>query len=564
MRFDLEKYHRTRQVSPFRIVLILLVVNLFLGLLVLAFPTGERWFGEHFKLQFVSGSDLFHANEERYVDLDTVLSGLNLEGDTSSFDQEIIAEADSLITEPELEKRIQYNGDSTALNTFFKALWALESGEPELFRILHYGDSQLEGDRISDYLRNKLQLRFGGKGPGIVLPIDVSRSRLSVLQSESRDWKKYAIYGKTRHPKGWYGIGGSSYEYTGAVPVKVAEDTIIKKVFDSLVPLKSTVKTLKKDTFLSDSAMVEVKMVPFDSSAFHFDTVYKPIYEKRLVESSWLRYRCARGSYPLVRTFNRVELMYSAVDSCLLTVKVDSLVKRFKIGPTNGVRKLVLHTGMVGEEVKLNFTGFSPTIYGVFLDGQQGIAVDNFPMRGSSGTGFSSIRRDYYTSQLKQAGVKLIVMQYGINVVPNPVKNYDFYERMFLAELKAIRAAYPDVSILVIGPSDMSRKRGGVYESYPNVTKIRDAMRNAAFASDCAFWDLYAAMGGENSMISWVENSPSLASKDYTHFNIRGARFVGEMFYDALLSSYIDWKKRTLVPASDQKVGVPLKSKNAS
>ena len=35
-------------------------------------------------------------------------------------------------------------------------------------RIMHYGDSQLEMDRISSVLRQKLQERFGGCGPGMV------------------------------------------------------------------------------------------------------------------------------------------------------------------------------------------------------------------------------------------------------------------------------------------------------------------------------------------------------------------------------------------------------------
>ena len=35
-------------------------------------------------------------------------------------------------------------------------------------RIIHYGDSQLEGDRISGYLRNRLQQLYGGSGLGFI------------------------------------------------------------------------------------------------------------------------------------------------------------------------------------------------------------------------------------------------------------------------------------------------------------------------------------------------------------------------------------------------------------
>jgi hypothetical protein len=89
----------------------------------------------------------------------------------------------------------------------------------------------------------------------------------------------------------------------------------------------------------------------------------------------------------------------------------------------------------------------------------------------------------------------------------------------------------------------MSRKWAGTYQSYPNIPLIRDAMRNAAFKNSCAFWDLYEAMGGENSMVAWVNNEPPLAGKDFTHFSHKGAEFVGEMLYNALISEYIEWKK---------------------
>ena len=44
-------------------------------------------------------------------------------------------------------------------------------GEKLPVRILYFGDSQIENDRITSVLREKLQDRFGGKGPGFV-PLD--------------------------------------------------------------------------------------------------------------------------------------------------------------------------------------------------------------------------------------------------------------------------------------------------------------------------------------------------------------------------------------------------------
>jgi lysophospholipase L1-like esterase len=558
LQLDSEKYHNSKQVKPATIVWMLVLLNLVLGLMVLLFPESERSFvfngtppfvhlhdesdsnsKEDVKLQFVSATDLFYPKERIVVDLDSVLGNLAL--DTMVEDTVVV---DTSFKEPEIDKKIQYvKIERSVLYGFFEALLEVENGSEKLIRILHYGDSQLEGDRISDYLRNKMQNRFGGYGPGIVLPIDVSHSRVSIRQSESRDWEKYAIYSRKRHPKRHYGIGGSSYMFTGKYFVKIGEDTLYQNVYDSMISKKKLLVKPKLDTTpKNDSSMFEIVEIPFDSTKFHIDTVYKPIYERKNTEYSWLRFRCASRSYPRVRKFNQVQLLYSSDDTVNLIVSVDGIDRIKHLPPAPYGSKRLIHQGWVTNEVMLKFTGASPVVFGVLLDGESGVAVDNFPMRGSSGTGYSMINKSIYKRQLESANVNLIIMQYGINVIPNPQKNYDFYKRMFSSELAAIKQANPGVNILVIGPSDMSRKVAGEYVSYPNITKVRDAMQQAASDNDCAFWDLYSVMGGENAMVGWVNNKPALAAKDYTHFNSRGATYIGEMLFNAIMSDYTVWK----------------------
>jgi hypothetical protein len=64
---------------------------------------------------------------------------------------------------------------------------------------------------------------------------------------------------------------------------------------------------------------------------------------------------------------------------------------------------------------------------------------------------------------------------------------------------------------------------------------VNDALRTNTLAQGGAYWDLYRAMGGRNSMVSWVEAEPPLAATDYTHFSIQGANKVAELFYEALV-----------------------------
>jgi hypothetical protein len=88
----------------------------------------------------------------------------------------------------------------------------------------------------------------------------------------------------------------------------------------------------------------------------------------------------------------------------------------------------------------------------------------------------------------------------------------------------------------------MSLRENGKYITYPGLEAIRDALRNAALESGFGFWDLYEAMGGKNSMPSFVNANPALASPDYIHFNNLGINLVAEMFYNALMVEYSEFE----------------------
>jgi hypothetical protein len=68
-----------------------------------------------------------------------------------------------------------------------------------------------------------------------------------------------------------------------------------------------------------------------------------------------------------------------------------------------------------------------------------------------------------------------------------------------------------------------------------------EQMKKATMESGSAFWNLYAGMGGQNSMPSWVEKG--LAGNDYIHFSNQGAKIASQLFYDAFIAEYAKWNK---------------------
>ncbi|GHT57423.1 hypothetical protein AGMMS49982_24360 [Bacteroidia bacterium] len=183
-------------------------------------------------------------------------------------------------------------------------------------------------------------------------------------------------------------------------------------------------------------------------------------------------------------------------------------------------------------------------IYGLAADGMSGVAVDNIPFRGSSGTFFTQIDTILMASMFKELNAQLILLEFGGNMTPaiKGPKSVTAYQETMSKQIACIKAMCPQAKIILIGPADMSTKINGNLQTYPYLEQTIAALREAALQNGVAFWNMYEVMGGRNSMIKWVQNAPSLASTDYIHFNAKGADRIAELFYQSL-SIYYDYHR---------------------
>jgi hypothetical protein len=127
----------------------------------------------------------------------------------------------------------------------------------------------------------------------------------------------------------------------------------------------------------------------------------------------------------------------------------------------------------------------------------------------------------------------LVVLQYGLNIVSDSVLQYGWYAKRMEEAVRHVRVCFPDADILMLGVSDRSRQVDGTFETMPAVLALLHAQRQAARRSGVAFWNVFGAMGGENSMIRFVENN--WASKDYTHLSFRGGKEIASALLKAIL-----------------------------
>ncbi len=82
--------------------------------------------------------------------------------------------------------------DWTYLDAFYSAL---DNTDSTNINIVHYGDSQLEGDRISQTLRKALQQQYGGGGVGLLPFFPTIGSMTMSEQTEPEPTTKYMVYG---------------------------------------------------------------------------------------------------------------------------------------------------------------------------------------------------------------------------------------------------------------------------------------------------------------------------------------------------------------------------------
>ena len=170
---------------------------------------------------------------------------------------------------------------------------------------------------------------------------------------------------------------------------------------------------------------------------------------------------------------------------------------------------------------------------GVALEDNSGVIVDNYSLRGNSGMILSRLDSNRCRELNEIRPYDLVVLQYGLNIVSDSVLQYGWYAKRMEEAVRHVRVCFPDANILMLGVSDRSRQVDGTFETMPAVLALLHAQRQAARRSGVAFWNVFGAMGGENSMIRFVENN--WASKDYTHLSFRGGKEIASALLKAIL-----------------------------
>ena len=463
-----------------QVLIFFLGVFAMLGVLWLTAPADGVPIGP-LTLRFASYQRTLRDAAEAKVDVDSVLNAVDarfqMEADTLQYYRKFFYDNPDRIYLPD--------DDYTFFDPFFKEL-ELASAHDKTVRVVHYGDSQLEMDRISQDLREALQQRFGGSGTGM-FPALSNVPSASISKSASGGFVQYTMYGDSttmRAGHNRYGILAQVVQLSGG----------------GTVSLRATKNKTAREGVKTFSTVTVL---------------------------------CGRQSK---------DFSVRAVSD---TLRPKAVIRNGESGAT----LITWRFSRPVQKAVLNFRG-SAEIYAIGADGESGAAVDNIPLRGCSGTIFTRISEPLMADCLSLTDTRLIILQFGGNYMPvtRSTKVIEQYQAQIAKQINYFHETAPDAQILFIGPSDMGKSVNGRIVTWPRLPEMVDSLKATALRNNAAYWDLYRMMGGENSMAQWVKHNPAYAGPDYIHFTPAGAQKVGDALSRSLLTYYDFYELRKTLP----------------
>lgn len=239
--------------------------------------------------------------------------------------------------------------------------------------------------------------------------------------------------------------------------------------------------------------------------------------------------------FPELPVVSTVKLLYENNENTrmrlLLNGGTDSVIR--PLPPTGVITQNVLQGTFTEADYTFTQTdGFRAL--GVALEDDKGVVVDNFSLRGNSGMILDRLDKERSRELTDIRPYDLIILQYGLNIVNEEMLNYGWYGKRMVSVIQHIQSCFPDTDILMLSVSDRAHQEHGGFETMPAVLSLLHTQRQTAKQTGIAFWNLFGGMGGEDSMVDFVEKG--WASKDYTHLSFRGGKQIATALYNVLMT----------------------------
>lgn len=257
---------------------------------------------------------------------------------------------------------------------------------------------------------------------------------------------------------------------------------------------------------------------------------------------TWVKYKA--NNYKFVTQLNNPTLYFgsSSNKNAIISYVIgkDTIYKKLNTDKKLNTLKLADNV----KNLKVNFINAKDIpFYGFNFDDGKGVHVDNFSNRGNSGLPIATFDLSLMNEFNKVMDYDLIILHYGTNVLNYGSYDYSWYEKRMTKVVNHVKKCFPNATVLVVSTADKSTKYDLEMKTDSAVLPLVVAQKKYAVKSEAAFVNLYELMGGNGSMVEWVESQPTKANKDYTHFNYTGSKEVAQLIFNQINEGFLTFKK---------------------
>lgn len=258
-----------------------------------------------------------------------------------------------------------------------------------------------------------------------------------------------------------------------------------------------------------------------------------------------IRFRGQKRNYAHIDTFYHASFFFTPYDEATISATVNDKEVFSKIFRGNELQVAKVDEKMGSVAFTVQEADSSALFYGVAMDGDSGIALDNFSMRGASGLNVRSVPAKMMRRFYELRPYDLVILQYGLNVATKLGSNYDNYINGMKTTIEHIKEYFPGAGILIVSVADRDYKTPeGEVRTMPGIRNLVRYQQNLAAEQGVAFWNMFEAMGGNESMKTLVDAKPSMANYDYTHINVRGGKHLAGLLFEALVYGKEQYDRR--------------------
>lgn len=244
----------------------------------------------------------------------------------------------------------------------------------------------------------------------------------------------------------------------------------------------------------------------------------------------------AEVSYDNLSPVDRATLLYTAQDSLTMTLEVNKGEEASQLLSSTGgsLKGVSVGRGVSSLTMRFPASDTAPRLYGVLMDGDRGVRVDNMSLRGSSGLQLGGISGTLSRDLHDLRPYQLIVLAYGLNVVsPKDVHNsYGYYYKGMDRVMQTLHEIYPEAIFLILSISDRGQLYDGAVYTLPGVPRMVEVQERLARKYGALFFNTYGTIKSLGGIESFV--SKGWAAKDYTHMSAAGGRAISRKLVEDL------------------------------